>query len=166
MKRSTAIPEKEGLLSRNKYEAGDFVSADQFVVNTPGRLLNGFGKESSREKLHGGTIFQDAATGIIWVECQVLLGAGGTLMSKMPFEEWLWEVAAAEISHLHSDNGIFTSNMFRLIANRSINLRVSLVLAQNIKMQWLSAPYRLSPTWPGPSWFMFLFIGLNEESMT
>ena len=83
------------------------------MVNTPGRLLNGFGKESSREKFHGGTIFQDAATGFIWVECQVSLGAGETLMSKMHFEEWLWEVAAAEISHLYSDNGIFTSDMFR-----------------------------------------------------
>eukprot|EP00804_Cyclotella_cryptica_P014513 CCRYP_004809-RB/>CCRYP_004809-RB protein AED:0.52 eAED:0.36 QI:0/0/0/1/0/0/2/0/183 len=34
-------------------------------------------------------------------------------MSKMRFEEWLWEIAAAEISHLHSDNGIFTADMFR-----------------------------------------------------
>ncbi len=33
-------------------------------------------------------------------------------MSKMHFEEWLWEIAAAEISHLHSDNGIFTADMF------------------------------------------------------
>jgi hypothetical protein len=44
VKHSTAIPEKEGLLSRNRYEAGDFVSADQFVVNTPGRLLSGLAK--------------------------------------------------------------------------------------------------------------------------
>ena len=40
------------------------------------------------------------------------LGAGETIMSKMHFEEWLWEMAAAEISHLHSDNGIFTADMF------------------------------------------------------
>ncbi len=33
-------------------------------------------------------------------------------MSKMRFEEWLWEMAAAEISHLHSDNSIFTADMF------------------------------------------------------
>ena len=32
--------------------------------------------------------------------------------TKMHFEEWLWETAAAEISHLHSNNGIFTSGMF------------------------------------------------------
>jgi hypothetical protein len=76
-------------------------------------LLSGFGCENDRDKLHGGTIFQDAATGIIWVECQVSLGAGETIMSKMRFEEWLWEMAAAEISHLHSNNGIFTTDMLR-----------------------------------------------------
>ena len=112
VKQSHAIPEKEALLSRDQYEAGDFVLADQFVVNTPGQLLSGFGCENARDKLHGGTILQDAATGIIWVECQVSLGADETIISKMHFKEWLWEMAAAEISHLHSDNGIFTADMF------------------------------------------------------
>jgi hypothetical protein len=113
VKQSHDIPEKEALLSRDRYEAGDFVSANQFVVNTSGQLLSSFGCEHARDKLHGGTIFQDAATGIIWVECQVSVGAGETIMSKMHFEEWLWEMAAAETSHLHSDNGIFTAVMFR-----------------------------------------------------
>ena len=113
VRKSTTIPEKEAVLSRDRYEAGDFVSADQFVVNTPGRLLSGFGCEDDRNKFHGGTIFQDAATGIIWIECQVSLGAGETVMSKVRFEEWLWEMAAAEIKHLHSDNGVFTADMFR-----------------------------------------------------
>ena len=34
-------------------------------------------------------------------------------MSKVRFEEWFWEMAAAEIKHLHSDNGVFTADMFR-----------------------------------------------------
>jgi transposase InsO family protein len=42
----------------------------------------------------------------------VSLGVGETIMSKIRFEERLWEMAAAEISHLHSDNGVFTANMF------------------------------------------------------
>jgi hypothetical protein len=113
VKTSKPVPEKEGSLSRDKYEAGDFVSADQFIVNTPGRLFSGYGCEDDRNKFHGGTLFQDAATGIIWVECQVSLGAGETVMSKVRFEEWLWEMAAVEITHLHSDNGIFTADMFR-----------------------------------------------------
>ncbi len=104
VKQSKAIHERDGLLSRDRYEAGDFVSADQFVLNTRGCLLSGFGHENASDKFHGGTIFQDAATSIIWVECQVSLCAGETIMSKLCFEEWLWETAAAEISHLHSDN--------------------------------------------------------------
>ena len=47
------------------------------------------------------------------MENQVSLGAGETILSKVKFEEWLWEQAAAEIRHLHSDNGIFTSDVFR-----------------------------------------------------
>ena len=40
-------------------------SADQFVVNTPGWLLSVFGHENAIEKLHGGTLYQDATMGII-----------------------------------------------------------------------------------------------------
>jgi hypothetical protein len=113
VKTSKPVPEKEGSLSRDKYEAGNFVSADQFIMNTPGRLFSGYGREDNSKKFHGGTLFQDAATGIIWVERQVSLGAGETVMSKVRFKEWLWEMAAIEITHLHSDNGIFTADMFR-----------------------------------------------------
>ena len=36
VKKHKAVPKKEGSLSRDRYEAGDFVSADQFIVNAPG----------------------------------------------------------------------------------------------------------------------------------
>jgi hypothetical protein len=75
-------------------------------------VLFGFGHKNAHDKLQGCTIFQDSATGIIWVESQVSLGAGETIMSKLQFEEWLWEIASAETSHLHSDNGVFASGMF------------------------------------------------------
>ena len=38
------VLDKKGLLSRDKYEVGDFVSNDQFVVRTPRRLPNGYGR--------------------------------------------------------------------------------------------------------------------------
>ena len=47
-------------------------------------MLSGVGHENAQ--LHCGTIFQDAATGISWVECQVFLGAGKTIMVKILFE--------------------------------------------------------------------------------
>ena len=44
------------------------MSADQFVVNTLGRLSTVYGKESSSHHFHGVTLYNDAATGIVWVE--------------------------------------------------------------------------------------------------
>ena len=62
------------------------MSTDQYVVNTPGRLPEGFGQEHERNKFHGGTIFRDAASNVIHVKNQVSLGAGETIMSKEIFE--------------------------------------------------------------------------------
>ena len=39
--RSKAIPEREGSISAEKYLPGDFVSMDQYVVRTPGRIAWG-----------------------------------------------------------------------------------------------------------------------------
>eukprot|EP00956_Cyclotella_meneghiniana_P037258 scaffold136161_cov36-Cyclotella_meneghiniana.AAC.3 len=61
------------------------------MVQTPGRPPSGFGNEGVLNSFHGGTIFVDAATGIVWVENQVSLGGGETVMAKIRFEEWLWE---------------------------------------------------------------------------
>ena len=63
--RQEALKEKEAILAWDKYEAGDFVSMDQFVCKTPGRLLQGFGRDGEANRFHCGTIFNDAATGVI-----------------------------------------------------------------------------------------------------
>ena len=34
-------------------------------------------------------------------------------MGKQRFKEWLWEQAAVEVKHYHSDNGVFTADMFQ-----------------------------------------------------
>ena len=31
----------------------------------------------------------------------------------MKFEEWIWEQAAARVQHYHSDNGVFTAEIFK-----------------------------------------------------
>ena len=108
-----AVKEKEDVLSWDKYEAGDFVSTDHFIVSTPGRLLEGYGREGKNNRYHGGTIFNDAATGIIWAESQVSLNASETLLSKAWFEQWLMENGCVEIKHLHSDNGVFSAEEFK-----------------------------------------------------
>jgi hypothetical protein len=111
--KSKAIPSEEGALTRDQYETGDFVSMDQYVVKTPGRLPTGYGKESLTNMFHGGKIFRDAVSKIIWVQNQVSLGAGETINVKMQFEEWLWEAARVRVKHYHSDNGIFTAESFK-----------------------------------------------------
>ena len=107
------MKEREGILSACVHEVGDMVSIDQFIVKTPGHLPTGFGREPSQNRYHGGTIFNDTYSGIIWVENQVSLGAGETIEAKLCFEEWLYDLALAEVKHYRSDNGVFTAEEFR-----------------------------------------------------
>ena len=107
------MPEKKLILTRDKYEVGDFMSTDQFVVNNPGRLLSGFGRELHNNRFHSGTIYNDSASGFIWVDNQVSLGSNETIFGKSQFEQCLWEQAVAEFSHYHSDNGIFVKDAYR-----------------------------------------------------
>ncbi len=58
--------------------------------------------------------YNDAASGLIWVENQVSLGASETIMGKERFEQWLYDIACVEVKHFHGDNGIFSSEEYRL----------------------------------------------------
>ncbi len=91
---------------------GNFVSTDQFICNTPGLLPSGYGREAPGRRFQGGTIYNDAASGLIWVENQISLGANEIVMGKSWFEQWLWEQAAAEVSHYHGDNRIFIAEEY------------------------------------------------------
>ena len=111
--KTKVIQENAGALSRDKYELGDMVSMDQYVVKTPGRLPTGYGREADHNKFHGGTIFRDAATKVIHVENQVSLNAAETINAKLRFEQWLWDEACGKVKHYHSDNGVFTAELFK-----------------------------------------------------
>jgi hypothetical protein len=80
--KTKAIPKSEGALSCDKYEVGDFVSTDQFICRTPGQLPQGYGRKSANQCFQGGTVYNDAALGLIWVENQVSLGAYETVTGK------------------------------------------------------------------------------------
>ncbi len=58
------------------------------ILSTPGMLLSGYGKEAPHNQFHGGTLFHDAATSLIWVENQVSIGAREAFMAKESFEQW------------------------------------------------------------------------------
>ena len=57
--------------------------------------------------------YNDAASGLIWVENQVSLGANETVMGKARFEQWLYDQCICEVKHYHGDNGIFSAEEFR-----------------------------------------------------
>ena len=113
VKRSQVNQDSEGAISRNKLEVGDFVSTDQFICSTPGRLPTGYGREGPNNGYNGGTIYNYAALGLIWVENQVSLGASETLMGKERFEQWLYDTAYTTLKHIHGDNGIFASDQYQ-----------------------------------------------------
>ena len=58
---------------------------DHFVVSNSGQLLTGFGQDGDNSQFHGETIFNNAATGAIWVKNQVSLGAGKIILVKTHF---------------------------------------------------------------------------------
>ncbi len=90
----------------------EIVSTDQFICKTPGRLPTGFGREGPNGSYQGGTIYNDSALGLIWVENQVSLGASETIMGKERFEQWLYDTAYVGVKHFHGDNGIFASEQY------------------------------------------------------
>jgi hypothetical protein len=90
------------------------VSTDQIVCRTPGRLPSDYGWEGCNGRFHGGTIYNDAASGLIWAENRVSLGASETIMGKERFEQWLYDIACIELKHFHGDNGIFSSEEYCL----------------------------------------------------
>jgi hypothetical protein len=66
--RQHLLNDREGAITRDQYNVGDFVSTDQFICKTPRRLPTGYGHGSQDRRYQGGTIFNDAASGLIWVE--------------------------------------------------------------------------------------------------
>ena len=81
------VPDKEGILSFDQYEVGYFVSTDQFFVRTPGRLPTGYGRERRQNRFHGSNIYNYSASGLIWVENQVSLGANETILGELQIGE-------------------------------------------------------------------------------
>ncbi len=48
------LDNREGAITRDKYNIGDFVSTDQFICKTPRRLPTGYGRESQDHRFQGG----------------------------------------------------------------------------------------------------------------
>jgi hypothetical protein len=71
-----------------------------------------YGRESQNHRFQSGTIFNNAASGLIWVKNQVSLGANKMVMGKACFKQWLYDQCVCEVEHYHGDNGIFSAEEF------------------------------------------------------
>ena len=100
-------------MTRYNNDVGDFISTDKFICKTPGRLPTSYGRYSTDFRFQGGTIYNDEASDLIWIENQVSLGSNKTVMGKSRFEQWFWGKYVTEVSHYHGGNGIFTADEYQ-----------------------------------------------------
>jgi hypothetical protein len=105
-------PKKVNALVCDDLKPGDGVSLDQYVSSVPGRLARTYGKEKNCDKLIGGAIFVDHATGRVFVYNQVSARAGDTLIGKNKYECLALD-SGVSIHTYHADNGIFAKKAFK-----------------------------------------------------
>jgi hypothetical protein len=105
-------PKKVNALVHEDLKPGDRVSLDQYVLSVPGRLAHMYGKENKRDKLTGGTIFVDHATGHVFIYNQVSARAGETNIGKNKYERITLD-SGVSVQTYHADNGIFATKAFK-----------------------------------------------------
>ena len=105
-------PDRTHGLTQGHTTPGELVFHDHYESSVRGRLPHTRGREKHSLQYCGGSIFVDAASGLIKVYHQVTLGAGDTKTSKHQFE---FDAAqcGVNIQTYHTDNGIFTSSGVR-----------------------------------------------------
>ena len=105
------LEDRDMLLKRDNLFPGDCVSIDQYASTVLGRLAHTRGKEKETEKLNGGTIFVDHATGFIFLKNQVSLRSGETIQAKQAFEHFAMN-HGVKIRQFRADNQPFSSQEF------------------------------------------------------
>jgi hypothetical protein len=128
-------------------------------------LPTGYGRESKDPCFQGGTIYNDSASGLIWVENQVSLGANKTVMGKARFKQWLWDLCVSKVKHYHGDNGLSLPRNTVVIVTRKDKVNLSQGLALNTKIHVLRESSKQPCTWHGPLWSMLPCIGQIVDLM-
>ena len=102
---------------------GQKIAVDQYEIVKKGRAWSGFGRVNDNDKLVGGTMFVDMATGYQMSYHQSSLDASTTIKAKVDFERKARD-AGVVVQSFMTDNGIFTSHAFNSHLH-STNQRVS-----------------------------------------
>jgi hypothetical protein len=110
--RTIPNPKKIHSLVRDDLKPGDRVSLKQYVSSVPGRLAHTYGKETKCDKLTGGTILVDHATGHVFIYNKVSALDGETLIGKKKYERLALDISVYFQAY-HADNGIFATKAFR-----------------------------------------------------
>jgi hypothetical protein len=104
--------------------------------------LDGYGRDGPEHSFHEGTLYSDAASNLVYVECQTSMGAGETVMGKTKFEQMCWNLAGVTIKNFHSDNGVYDASVFRDDGITKDHPKTSLGLVQSIKTRLLNVTFR------------------------
>ncbi len=142
------------------------MSTDQFVCRSPGWLPSDYGRESHNGRFHGGTICNDAASGLIWVENQVSLGASETITGKERFEQWLYNIACIEVKQIMAIMVFSHRRSTTWSVPRRSSRNHSQVWERSIRILGLSGPYKLSCIWLAPFWCIQVYTGWTWGLMT
>ena len=113
-KHSTTDKQKQFGVSTDQLKPGDQVHVDNYESSIRGRLTHTYGKEPRHAQYCGGTIFYDAATGLIKVYHQSDLTGNSTVKSKRKFEHDASQCGVT-IKNYHADNGIFTGMQWKSV---------------------------------------------------
>ncbi len=108
---ATQKRDQRGILKKDKLEPGDLIFSDQYESRVQGRVFNARGSAVHSQKIVGGTLFCDAASGRISVHNQVSLAASDTIASKLKFERDAGSAGVA-VKHYCTDNGTYTATDF------------------------------------------------------
>jgi hypothetical protein len=100
--RTQPLEDREGAITRDQCEVGDFVSTDQFICKTPDVCRLGM------DRNHKTAVFRAAP----YIMAQHQAGAIETVMGKAHFEQWLWNQCVSEVKHYHGDSGIFSAEEY------------------------------------------------------
>jgi hypothetical protein len=102
--RTRLLNDREGAITRDQYNVGDFVSTDQFICKMPGCLLTGYGMDMN----HRITVIKAVPSLMMQhldsfgLKTKFLLVLTKMVMGKTRFEQWLYDQCVCEVKHYHA----------------------------------------------------------------
>jgi hypothetical protein len=105
-------PAHMGAIVKEKLMPGQRVFVDHFKCSTPGRLTTGYGKGLTHEMYSGGSLWVDAASGLVYVAMQISMDTHETLLGKHKFEAFMRDLGYTVTEYVSDGGTAFTSPAF------------------------------------------------------